>query len=31
MEQIIIKDKELKEKFNYLVNHYYKDIPEEYV
>jgi hypothetical protein len=31
MEQITIRDKELKEKFNYLVNFYYKDLPEEYV
>jgi hypothetical protein len=31
MEQIIIKNKEIEEKFNYLVNFFYKDLPEEYV
>jgi hypothetical protein len=31
MEQIIIKDKQVSEKFNFLVSEYYRDIPEEYM
>jgi hypothetical protein len=31
MDKIIIKDKEIKEKFNYIVDTYYEDLPGEYI